>query len=81
MFAGPNGSGKSTIKSAIDKELLGYYVNPDEIEAEIKKSKFLDLGNFQIQTNEIEVIDFFNQSTLLKKANLLNEAAKLTCNR
>jgi len=33
MFAGPNGSGKSTIKSVIRRELLGVYVNPDEIEA------------------------------------------------
>jgi predicted ABC-type ATPase len=81
MFAGPNGSGKSTIKSDIKEELLGYYINPDEIEAEIKKSKFLDFNNFQIHTNEIEVLNFFNKSTLLKKANLLNEAAKLTCDQ
>jgi predicted ABC-type ATPase len=34
MFAGPNGSGKSTIKSVIDASLLGFYINPDEIEKE-----------------------------------------------
>ena len=32
MFAGPNGSGKSTFKSVIGSELLGIYINPDEIE-------------------------------------------------
>lgn len=32
MFAGPNGSGKSTFKSIIRPELLGIYINPDEIE-------------------------------------------------
>jgi pantothenate kinase-related protein Tda10 len=32
MFAGPNGSGKSTFKSIIQPELLGVYINPDEIE-------------------------------------------------
>ena len=32
IFAGPNGSGKSTIKEVISKELLGIYINPDEIE-------------------------------------------------
>lgn len=37
MFAGPNGSGKSTIKEVISEELLGIYVNPDEIEKEIIK--------------------------------------------
>ena len=31
MFAGPNGSGKSTIKAVIRPELLGVYINPDEI--------------------------------------------------
>ena len=35
MFAGPNGSGKSTLKSMISPELLGIYVNPDEIQKEI----------------------------------------------
>lgn len=44
MFAGPNGSGKSTIKSVTGRELLGVYVNPDEIEAEIKRFEFLDFG-------------------------------------
>jgi predicted ABC-type ATPase len=32
MFAGPNGSGKSTFKSIIRPELLGIFINPDEIE-------------------------------------------------
>ena len=31
MFAGPNGSGKSTIKEVIEPQLLGVYINPDEI--------------------------------------------------
>jgi predicted ABC-type ATPase len=35
MFAGPNGSGKSTFKTMIRRELLGIYINPDEIEKEI----------------------------------------------
>ena len=32
MFAGPNGSGKSVLKSYLDPELLGVYLNADEIE-------------------------------------------------
>ncbi len=31
MFAGPNGSGKSTLKSVLRPELLGVYINPDDI--------------------------------------------------
>ncbi len=44
MFAGPNGSGKSTIKSVIRSELLSVYVNPDEIEQDIRKFDFSDLS-------------------------------------
>ena len=44
MFAGPNGSGKSTLNSVISKELLGVYINPDEIEKEIKKFDFLEVS-------------------------------------
>ena len=40
MFAGPNGSGKSTIKSVVSSKLLGHYLNPDEIEKEIKNRFF-----------------------------------------
>lgn len=77
MFAGPNGSGKSTIKSVIRRELLGVYVNPDEIEADIKRYDYLDFGEFEIQTDKAEVFEFFQTSTLLKKADLLDEAEYL----
>jgi predicted ABC-type ATPase len=43
MFAGPNGSGKSTFKSIIRPELLGIFINPDEIEKEIRDYDFLNL--------------------------------------
>ena len=77
MFAGPNGSGKSTIKSVIRRELLGVYVNPDEIEASIKQFDFLDLDEFEIVTDEAEILEFFKSSTLLEKADLLDEAEYL----
>ena len=77
MFAGPNGSGKSTIKSVIRRELLGVYVNPDEIEASIKQSDFLDLSEFEIVTDEVEILEFFKSSTLLEKAELSDEAEYL----
>ena len=67
MFAGPNGSGKSTMRSVIKPELLGTYVNPDEIEAEINQADWLDLGQFGIQSTQKEIQDFYDQSTLLSK--------------
>lgn len=80
MFAGPNGSGKSTIKEVINKELLGIYINPDEIEKEIKKFDFLDFDIYGITTTKEEVIEFFNNSALLEKADLLDEAQFLRFN-
>jgi predicted ABC-type ATPase len=59
MFAGPNGSGKSTIKSVLRPDLLGYYVNPDEIEKEMNEFAAVDLRAFRIQTTREEVISFF----------------------
>jgi len=50
VFAGPNGSGKSVLKSYLSAELLGVYLNPDEIEAGILQTGFLDVGAFGIET-------------------------------
>jgi len=75
MFAGPNGSGKSTLKSMIADDLLGIYINPDEIEKEIKQFNFLDLDRYGVYAEKDEVSSFFQQSTLLKKAGLLEEAS------
>lgn len=80
MFAGPNGSGKSTIKSVVKPSLLGFYINPDEIEAEINNYGFLDFNSFGITTDKIEVHKFFQTSTLLEKADLLDEVESLKFN-
>lgn len=80
MFAGPNGSGKSTIKAVIRPELLGVYINPDEIEKEIRERDFLDLKPFQVDTTADEILSFFNASVLLAHAGLLDEAACLRFN-
>jgi predicted ABC-type ATPase len=80
MFAGPNGSGKSTFKSIIRPELLGVFVNPDEIEKQICEYDFLDLKSYRVESTEKEILDFFSKSTLLKKADLLDEAQGLRFN-
>lgn len=77
MFAGPNGSGKSTIKSYLPEKLLGKYVNPDEIESEIKRTGFLNLDNFDVRADEAEVLEFFRRSVLLEKAGLTEQAERL----
>lgn len=80
MFAGPNGSGKSTFKSTVRPELLGIFINPDEIEKDMQQYDFLDFDHYQIQTTEEEVLDFFINSPLLKAADLLDDACSLRFN-
>lgn len=71
MFAGPNGSGKTTIKSVISSHLLGIYINPDEIEMYVVANGFLDFHHYEIQPVKDEVLQFFENSTLLQKEGLL----------
>lgn len=80
MFAGPNGSGKSTFKTMLRSELLGIYVNPDQIESEISQRDFLDLDHYQVEADEREILDFFQKSPLLKRVDFLEDAQFLRFN-
>lgn len=80
MFAGPNGSGKSTFKTILRPGLIGIFINPDEIEKEIKDSDFLNLERYEVQTTEKEILNFFINSQLLKNSGLLNNAHDLRFN-
>ena len=64
-------------KDVINKELLGIYINPDDIEKNIKENGYLDFNNFEIEASEKEVLDFFRNSTLLKSVNLQNKISDL----
>lgn len=75
MFAGPNGSGKSTLKSNLPKELLGVYLNPDEIEQTIRTQGFLDFTGFGVTAKADEVLSFFHNSSFLASAGM-NEIAR-----
>ena len=75
MFAGPNGSGKSLLKSYLPKELLGVYLNPDEIELEIRRQCFLDFTVYGVTTTADEVLAFFQASSFLIKEGF-GDAAK-----
>lgn len=67
MFAGPNGSGKSTIKNVIPDKLLGYYLNPDDIEREVKNNGYYDARYLDLQTSTEEIIGFFNNHPLITR--------------
>lgn len=82
MFAGPNGSGKSTLKLQIedkisDHQLFRNYINPDEIEANIRNTQILDLGSYGISSTKNEVLDFFVNSPFLQQVHLSEPAQRL----
>ena len=80
MFAGPNGSGKSTIKEVIEPQLLGVYINPDEIEKDIRRIDLFDFSAYHVSTTAEEVLPFFQQSALLNQAGFADEVAELRFN-
>ncbi len=77
MFAGPNGSGKSTIKDVLPQKLVGVYLNPDEIQKDIAKRGFLDVGDYDVNTSAEEILPFFRNSTLLRNAEMDEDAEYL----
>ena len=70
MSAGPNGSGKSVLKSYLPPELLGVYLNPDQIEAGIRRDGWLDFRTLGVETTQEEVLQFFVASDFLKAEGL-----------
>lgn len=70
IFAGPNGSGKSVLKKILKPELLGVYINPDEIEKKARELGFIDLSEFEVVTTEAEVISHFAKSSFLREAKI-----------
>ena len=70
MFAGPNGSGKSTLKSVLPAELLGRYLNPDEIEATIRAGGCVDFKDFGLAGVADKALSFLRSSAFLHTAGL-----------
>lgn len=53
--------------------LLGVYLNPDDIQKDIENRGFLNVRDYGVETTPEEVLAFFMNSTLLKKAGLEEE--------
>ncbi len=77
MFAGPNGSGKSTLKDALEPNWLGFYVNADDIEAEIRAQGFASLKPYEVRTTQAELTAFFAGSEFLRLQGLNADAQKI----
>jgi predicted ABC-type ATPase len=83
MFAGPNGSGKTTVQRETSQRFrshfLGVLVNPDDLEATIRRAGRLDLSPFDVSADESEVRDAFTTSAFLKQHRLADAATVIRC--
>lgn len=67
IFAGPNGSGKSTIYNKIDSQYdTGYYINPDNIEKEIKINNNFTIKKFGLENINPNLLNSFLANHSLK---------------
>lgn len=55
VFAGPNGSGKSSVKAELAPEMFGVYLNPDDIEREVRVQGYFDLRGLSLPVSQDEV--------------------------
>jgi len=79
MVGGPNGSGKSTLINRILRpDWLGTYLNPDDIERNIRTRGFFSLAEFGVLAGADEALKFFRNSTFLRQAGLGPDANRLT---
>ena len=63
VFAGPNGSGKTTIIRSLQSEIgFGVYVNADDIEKQLNKTKLLLFENYQLNIDDEKLKLFLKNS-------------------
>lgn len=71
MFAGPNGSGETTLFYNIKSEGIPtyFYINPDQIEFELNRKKFINLSEFGLENVNFELFENFvnNNNPFYKK--------------
>lgn len=67
MIAGPNGAGKSTLKEIIGPELVGVYVNADEIEKALLSQNGLRLELFGLSLSSEEITERLANSNILSE--------------
>jgi predicted ABC-type ATPase len=69
MIAGPNGSGKTSLFDNLRRQFLlpvGYWLNADEIELELERSRRLAFGKWGLHVNEKSLWTFLAQHPLAK---------------
>jgi len=74
IFAGPNGSGKSSLLKQIPKEVpLGFYINADEIEKQIKEYKEIYLISYGVSVRKSDLQKFLRKSEFARAKSDIKE--------
>jgi len=68
MFAGPNGSGKSCLNGILEPSLRGVYLNPDELEQQLKINSILDLKSFSLDGAAKSILKRISKSQIHSKS-------------
>lgn len=66
MFADPNGSGKSTLRNVLNDNLIGTYINADDIEREIVETGRLTLSQFNLNTDAKLLVSLLRENKRLE---------------
>lgn len=66
MFAGPNGSGKSTIIRYLLPHQIGIYLNPDDLEQQLRVNQRLDLKTYHSSLSAPALLHFLKSKSKLK---------------
>ena len=80
MFAGPNGSGKSTIKKKVESanpKWLGVYVNPDDIESELRSDRGLNFNEFGLSLSRSRLTDSLSAAPQIVDNDLLSSVSAI----
>lgn len=77
MIAGPNGSGKSRIREGLREDIIGIFVNADEIQTALETTSGLDFSLYRIHPDTNSIRQFATQHELLAKSGLAPGAMEL----
>lgn len=73
MFAGPNGSGKSRLRALVEEvkpDILGHFVNADEIEAGIRARGYFSPQEFLKDPDLSDLLSSLGDSSFLRSVGL-----------
>ena len=66
FIRGAEWSGKSTLKTVLPRKLLGVYVNPDDIERQLRAERCLNLNSYDLEMSSSRGAGFFQKLAIFE---------------